>query len=75
MPNKLRRAKTFAVGRRAAGKSWRVKAVSVIEVAWEKKGVLETEAAWVTRAVWARRVASATEVDWGTKAVWGIEVV
>ena len=50
MPNRPRREKIFAVGRKAAGKSWRVKVVP------------ETGAAWVTRAVWDKKGASATEV-------------
>jgi len=43
MPKRLRRAKIFAVGRKAVGKNWRVKAVPATAVAWERKAVLEIE--------------------------------
>jgi len=43
MPKQPRRAKIFAVGRKAAGKNWRAKAVPATAVVWERKAVLEIE--------------------------------
>ena len=44
MPKRLRRAKTFAVGRKAAGKSWRVRVAPATAEVWERKVVSEIEA-------------------------------
>ena len=38
-----RRAKIFAVGRKAAGKSWRVRAAPATAVVWERKAASEIE--------------------------------
>jgi hypothetical protein len=38
-----RRAKIFAVGRKAAGKSWRVRAAPATAVVWERKVASEIE--------------------------------
>jgi hypothetical protein len=43
MPKQLRRAKIFAVGRKAAGKSWRVRAGPATGEVWARKAVLEIE--------------------------------
>ena len=43
MPKQPRRAKIFAVGRKAAGKNWRVRAVPATAVVWARKAVLEIE--------------------------------
>ena len=43
MPKQLRRAKIFAVGRKAAGKSWRVRAGLATAEVWARKAVLEIE--------------------------------
>jgi hypothetical protein len=43
MPKQPRRAKIFVVGRKVAGKTWRVRVVPAIAVVWEKKAVLEIE--------------------------------
>jgi hypothetical protein len=77
MPKRPRRAKIFAAGRKAAGKSWRARAVPATAVAWERKVVWEIAAGWEIRG------GQAIEVDWATRGVseivaakvWGIEVV
>jgi hypothetical protein len=38
-----RRAKIFAVGRKVAGKNWRVRVAPASAVVWERKAVLEIE--------------------------------
>jgi hypothetical protein len=43
MPKQPRRAKIFAVGRKAAGKNWRAKVVPATAEVWARKAVLEIE--------------------------------
>jgi hypothetical protein len=43
MPKQPRRAKIFVVGRKVAGKTWRVKAAPATAVVWARKAVLEIE--------------------------------
>jgi hypothetical protein len=63
MPNKSRREKTFAVGRRAAGRNWPVKAVLATGVGWERRAGLEIAAAWATKEVLGIGERSATKAD------------
>ena len=57
MLSKFKREKTFVAGPRAAGKNWRVRAVPVTGVAWEKKRASGTEVGWEIRVVWQIGVA------------------
>jgi hypothetical protein len=66
MPKQPRRAKIFAVGRKAVGKSWRAKAVPATVGVWERKVVSEIAAGWEIRG------GQAIGVDWATREVPGI---
>ena len=77
MPKRPRRAKIFAVGRKADGKNWRARAAPATAVAWERKVVSEIAAGWGIRG------GQAIGVDWATRGVqeivaakvWEIEVL
>jgi hypothetical protein len=43
MPKRPRRAKIFAAGRKAAGKTWRGRAALATAVVWERKAASEIE--------------------------------
>jgi hypothetical protein len=64
MPKQLRRAKIFAVGRKAAGRNWRAKEVLGTGAVWARKAVSEIEAGWGIRV----------DLEIGAARVWETEV-
>jgi hypothetical protein len=78
MPKRPRRAKIFAVGRKAAGKNWHAKVVLATAVDWETRevpGIVEAKVweievlAWVTVGVRGRELELAQAIVEGAVAV------
>ena len=78
MPKRPRRAKIFAVGRKAAGKNWHAKVVLATAVDWETRavsGIVEAKVweievlAWVTVGVSGREPELAQAIVEGSVAV------
>jgi hypothetical protein len=77
MLNKFRPEKTFVAGRRADGRSWRVRVVSVTEVVWGRRAVSGTAAGkvWgIEVVVWVTAGAKGWEVEVAQAVVGGSEV-